>query len=316
MFRRNKKEAAVLADSSLNQKDDRAEKLHAVQYLVDAISKHEKNLITNEVDSLTQLHGVEEAFDKVMKKNDALKEELADFDRVFAGVNDSASKYEGVRSEIVKNVGHAQDKVGELKENSLNVKERFADMQTGFENFKAAVDQISKYMEQIVGIASQTNLLALNASIEAARAGEAGKGFAVVAEEVGKLSREINDLIGQVHKSIEEAGEESEKLTASVNSSIEAIDKSLEEADQTYATFDDIITSADSSKSVQLEIEQASMAASDELSSLESSFDAINSDYSELLEYIKEANSLGTMKSGEFEHITNLLSQMMPILKS
>ena len=58
------------------------------------------------------------------------------------------------------------------------------------------------------------------------------------------------------------------------------------------------------------------MAASDELSSLESSFDAINSDYSELLEYIKEANSLGTMKSGEFEHITNLLSQMMPILKS
>ena len=315
LFGRKKKTETVQVEDTA-KKEEQAEKLHAVHYLVNAISEHEKKLIKNEVDSLTQLHGVEEAFDEVMKKNDELKEKLAAYDRVFAGVNESASKYENVRNEIVANVGHAQDKVGELRENSLNVKERFSDMQECFDNFKASVDEISQYMEQIVGIASQTNLLALNASIEAARAGEAGKGFAVVAEEVGKLSREINELIGQVHKSIDTAGEESEKMTTSVNSSIEALDKSIAETDETYATFDDIITSADSSREVQHEIEEASRAASDELEIVESSFDSINSEYGRLMGYIQDANSLGTTKSGEFEHITNLLSQVMPVLKN
>ena len=313
MFGRKKK-VPVEVENPV-KKEDQAEKLHAVQYLVDAISQHEKKLVKNEVDSLTQLHSVEEAFGEVVGKNEELKEKLAAYDRIFAGVNESAAKYEDVRNDIVSNVGRAQNKVEELKDNSLNVKERFSEMQECFDNFKAAVDEISQYMEQIVGIASQTNLLALNASIEAARAGDAGKGFAVVAEEVGKLSREINDLIGQVHKSIDAAGEESEKMTTSVNTSMEALDKSIEEADETYATFDDIISAADSSREVQQEIEEASRAASDELAVVEGSFDSINSEYGRLMSLIEDANSLGTTKSGEFEHIANLLSQVMPILK-
>jgi methyl-accepting chemotaxis protein len=315
MFGFGKKNAESIPAAAPLQQDDEKGRLHSVKYLVGAVQQCQKQLVENEVDSLTELHGVEETFDDVMEKNEQIKARLSGYEEVFAGVNESAAKYEDVQKDIVASVQKAQTTVGELRETSGQVKDRFADMQQGFETFKSSVDQISDYMKEIVGIASQTNLLALNASIEAARAGEAGRGFAVVAEEVGKLAREINDLIGQVNQSIDAAGSESQKLTESVNGSIAALDRSMEGVEATYATFDEIIESAKGSDAVQQEIEEASEAAARELDGISRDFDSINAEYGRLLGHIKNANELGTRKSGMFENITNLLTQIMPVLE-
>ncbi|MBR6382147.1 MAG: chemotaxis protein [Lachnospiraceae bacterium] len=315
MFGFGKKKAEEIADTQPVRKDDTKEKLHSVNYLVTAVSQYQGKLVENEVASLTELHRVEETFDDVMEKNEQIKNQLSEYEQVFSGLNASAAKYEDVRNDIVASVQKAQETVGELRVTSGEVKDSFAELQQGFETFKSAVDQISDYMKAIVGIASQTNLLALNASIEAARAGEAGRGFAVVAEEVGKLSREINELIGQVNQSIDAAGSESDKLTQSVNESIAALDRSMEGVEATYATFDEIIESAKGSDAVQKEIEDASEDASRELTGIGRNFDSINEEYGRLLSHIHAANDLGTKKSGMFENITNLLSQIMPVLE-
>lgn len=316
MFGRNKKDknnTANLvndAEKGSNLPDQKA----ALNYIADSLKACQKNLVDNEVDSLTELKDISDTFAGVMQGNEELKKEIYEFGDVFNKVSDTTSRFDEVRDDIEKSVRVAQDKVGELKESSVDVRNTFNEMEEGFETFKSSVDEIAGYMKQIVGIASQTNLLALNASIEAARAGEAGRGFAVVAEEVRKLADEIKVLIDQVNASIDNVGSQSDRMTQSMRASVESLDRSLENVDETYSTFDEIISSASRSGEVQEEIVSAADEAGDKISTLEKRFDLINSDCDRLLGQLGRVNDLGTTKSGLFENIDNLVSQIAPIV--
>ena len=312
MFGFRKKEDENINTAVPSQNTENGNK-DALIYIADSIKACQKNLVANEVNSLTELKDISEAFENVISGNGELKDEMYNFNDVFNSVKESTSRFDGVRNEIENSVKVAQDKVGDLKSSSDDVKTTFMEMEKGFENFKASVDEIAGYMKQIIGIASQTNLLALNASIEAARAGEAGRGFAVVAEEVGKLADEIKVLINQVNASISNVGEESDKLTQSMHESIESLDKSLENVDITYSTFDDIIASAAKTGDVQAEIVEASDKAGAQIDLIEKKFDMINNDCDKVLVQLGRVNNLGTTKSGIFENIDNLISQIEPL---
>ncbi len=65
-----------------------------------------------------------------------------------------------------------------------------------------SAQEIGQVTETITSISSQTNLLALNATIEAARAGAAGKGFAVVANEVKELAQQTATATIDIRKKI------------------------------------------------------------------------------------------------------------------
>lgn len=104
------------------------------------------------------------------------------------------------------------------------------------------MDELKEYaakMESIVKliskVARQTSMLALNASIEAARAGEAGKGFAVVAGEISELASQtnhatddINNLIGNVGKSLDEVVAAVDELLASNRNQNEYVGQTAE----------------------------------------------------------------------------------------
>ena len=292
-----------------------AEKMESLVYIADSIKTFQKELVQNELNSLTEIHDMGVAVNTVMESNANLREQMDAFNEMFEAVNTSASKFEDVKVNILNSVENAQNKVEELKTSSNEVRASFDEMTQGFENFKSAVDQISDYMKKIIGIATQTNLLALNASIEAARAGNAGKGFAVVATEVRELADEIKVMISQVNASIDAAGQESEKLTESMANSIAAMDRSLREVDETKETFVEIIESANGANAVQQEISDTADTASDELIKIGNSFNDINNKYDALVDQLERVNRLGTTKSSVFEHIDNLVSQIPPIVK-
>lgn len=314
-FKKNREEytesKAAVADDKKNRE---AELRSSLTYIADSIKKCQKDLVKNELDSLTELKEINDSFGDIMKENRELKSEMETFNGVFSNVRNSTGRFDEVRDDIESSVQIAQEKVGELKETSNIARDSFREMEESFAHFKDSVDEIAGYMTQIVGIASQTNLLALNASIEAARAGEAGRGFAVVAEEVRKLADEIKVLIEQVNTSIANVGEESEKMTESMHSSVETLDKSLADVDETYATFDDIIKSAGKSDEVQQEITDATTEAQGHINLITDKFDTINNDCEMLLGQLDKVNSLGTTKSGIFENIDNLVSQIDPIV--
>ncbi|WP_022763824.1 methyl-accepting chemotaxis protein [Butyrivibrio sp. XPD2006] len=310
-----KKNETVENQPKVEVKDD-SERLQSLIYIADSIEVFQKELVQNELNSLTEIHDMGEAVGAVIESNAQLREQMDAFNEMFDAVNQSASKFEDVKVNILNSVENAQNKVEELKSSSNEVRASFDEMAQGFENFKSAVDQISDYMKKIIGIATQTNLLALNASIEAARAGAAGKGFAVVATEVRELADEIKVMISQVNASIDAAGQESEKLSVSMENSINAMDRSLKEVDETKDTFIEIIESANGANAVQQEISDTADTASDELSRIGNSFNDINNKYDALVNQLDRVNALGTTKSSVFEHIDNLVSQIPPIVKN
>ncbi len=313
IFKKKTEEVDIPVNAPKADMDE--DKKKSLIYIANSIKKFQKELVQNEVSSLTEIHDMGEAVENVIKSNNDLRDQMDAFNEMFAAVNESAGKFEDVKVNILNSVQNAQNKVAELRDSSNEVRTSFDEMTQGFENFKSAVDQISDKMKKIIGIATQTNLLALNASIEAARAGAAGKGFAVVATEVRELADEIKVMISQVNASIDAAGEESEKLTISMQNSIAAMDKSLQEVDETNATFDEIIESANGANVVQEEISDTADTASDELDRIGSSFTEINRRYDALVNQLDRVNSLGTTKSSVFEHIDNLVSQIEPIVK-
>ena len=106
--------------------------------------------------------------------------------------------------------------------------------------------KMSDIMTLISSVASQTSMLALNASIEAARAGEAGRGFAVVASEISglagqtsKATGDINTLIGNITKSLDEAVE-------SVDGLLDSNEKQNDYVNDTAANFKKIHSSTQS----------------------------------------------------------------------
>ncbi len=290
------------------------EDIRALEYITDSVSELQKELQQNEVNSLSELHAVENSFDDVMKSNTHMKESIESFQEVFEQVRESTSKIDTVKSNIVQSVETAQQKVGELKSNSLEVSQSFESMQDIFDEFKHTVSEISDCMGQIVGIADQTNLLALNASIEAARAGEEGRGFAVVANEVKNLAEEIKVLVKNVDESIQQAEKHTDALSESITRSIAAMDESMHSVDETNTTFAEIIENASQTENVQAEILDATDAAGREINGISGSFDQINSDYKALLAHLVQVNDFGTMKSSSFESMDNMLSQIMPIV--
>ncbi len=139
----------------------------------------------------------------------------------ISNTEESISVADGVMNELVEQVKVSEEKGALVAKEMDELKGYAAKMVT-------IVNLISK-------VARQTSMLALNASIEAARAGESGKGFAVVAGEISDLAsqtnhatEDINNLIGNIGRSLDEVVVAVEELLVSNQNQNEYVGQTAE----------------------------------------------------------------------------------------
>lgn len=135
-------------------------------------------------------------------------------------------------------------------------------MKDAVEYIDISVNNISKIIGLIDGIAFQTNILALNASTEAARAGQAGKGFAVVAGEIRRLSIESSkaskEMDSFVKKTIEYSKQGNKIIEETINSFTFVKDKVNEIANQIDSSKVYIDEQSDSISHIKLGVKNIS----------------------------------------------------------
>ncbi|NPV90237.1 MAG: chemotaxis protein [Firmicutes bacterium] len=158
-----------------------------------------------------------------------------DLQDAAAKLNSAAHEMAGVMQEIASSANQINLNEGVLVDNVRQV--------------QGISGQINDILLFIKNVADQTKMLGLNAAIEAARAGDHGRGFGVVAEEIRKLSdqskdtaeqigtltREIQDKIGVIARASENSVKQSQEqaaatqeVTASVNEMAELAGKLME----------------------------------------------------------------------------------------
>ncbi len=78
------------------------------------------------------------------------------------------------------------------------------------------IEETSKILQMVNGVASTSKMLGLNAAIEAARAGEQGKGFSVVATEIRKMAEDSTRSVGDIRKIIGDITNEMKEINSKV----------------------------------------------------------------------------------------------------
>ena len=305
MFKKKEEKPAVVTETI---------DMHPISHVADRIMVYQKKLAQREVESLDEMADVQTAFEEALQENDNLREQMEILSEVFVDVEQIASRFDSVKTEIADSVGDAQKKVDKLKSSSSQVQTSFGEIQNTFARVQISVQQIKDCMQQIIAIANQTNMLALNAAIEAARAGEQGKGFAVVADEVKNLAGEIKNLVSTVDNSISEVENGTGRLNVDIESSQEAFKQNVTDVDEAYGVFDQIIEAANGAKTVQQEISQVTQASGRKLEQVKQCFESEEEKLQKVLTYIERANNLGTTKSSMFEDMNNLVGQLNPIV--
>lgn len=174
------------------------------------------------------------------QQQDNIRQLNDNLDQITLGANsitDRAADAQKSSAETVAELNQGLKVTTESVQVMTRLTENMSKTSTAVSQVEKGVEDISRILAVIRGIAEQTNLLALNAAIEAARAGEQGRGFAVVADEVRSLATRTQDATGEISAMIETLSGQSNQAVSDMDSSITLVSRAEEVISSTSQTF-------------------------------------------------------------------------------
>ncbi|WP_026495323.1 MULTISPECIES: methyl-accepting chemotaxis protein [unclassified Butyrivibrio] len=230
--------------SMLSSISEESEKLKQESETSDAVSRDMFDASQSQAEAMQQLN---DTVDQLAIAVGDIAENATTLANVVADTKDNSEKADVAMKETVKISQKGREDMEKLSHAMEGIQSANNQLVDSINEVGKASEEITNIVSMIAEIAEETNLLSLNASIEAARAGEAGKGFAVVATQIGKLAQtssesatNISNLIGDVHRLIDEA-------VGQANASAESIEKNSELINVAVDTFDQIYSNIQAS---------------------------------------------------------------------
>lgn len=236
----------------------------------------EKLLQTTLAVAATITDNIEVAVGETERLNAAMNVTQESMEMLTAGTNDTVEAITAQQqstsqiNDYIREVETATNQIVQQLENTESnlatgndiMNELLAQVKVSQESGEVATREIEELknnagqMQSIVGlitsVANQTALLSLNASIEAARAGEAGRGFSVVASEISHLASQtntatadINGLIDNISRSIEEVTQAMEALLESNRFQNEYVGRTADNFKEIHANTNEISQQAE-----------------------------------------------------------------------
>lgn len=307
--RKQQADVPALKEEKINMK----ERIYPIVFAKRYMEGCYERLSDEEVVISEEIVNIKNSFQVVIDEVSELSDKISCFQDTFQGIEQAAEGFGEVKSSILSSVDTAQQKVGELKDDSARVTESFSAMDKTFDNLQKAVGEIRECAGGINAIANQTNMLALNASIEAARAGEQGKGFAVVADQVRSLAEEIKKLISLVNNSIEHVEEGTRELSATLETSKEVLKVNEENVEQTNIIFEQVKEQTNQVEQVQENISGQIQNSVRDIDGIVGYAASAGNHCEAVLRCIEEIEVSDSRKSILFDEMKDILEQIEPL---
>ncbi len=292
----------------------RADELEGLRSIGEYALKQKMLLQNEETKTSDDLQGIQDSFDIVRQKSDDISDSVSSFQTQFSRVQEIVDRFDSIISKMASTVNESHNSMDMVREKSNDVYETISAVEQVFEEFQKSFAEISKNVGAINRIASQTNLLAINASIEAARAGQAGKGFAVVATEVNKLSKNIQEIVGSIDRSMNDLNSNNLKLKDAIINTRAAINESQTQVNETDAVVDSINAVSDDIANGNKEMLQVFDDCNRNINMVAANvrdstvyYDKVEADIQTMMTNI-------TKKGFVFEDLNNALEQIEPLV--
>ncbi|MEE1131576.1 MAG: methyl-accepting chemotaxis protein [Caryophanon sp.] len=140
------------------------------------------------------------------------------------GISRSTSK-QTILKEVSQKFATSSEEISasteELAVSASNFSDYMHDLSTSQNEMSLQVEETTKILDMINGVAKNTRVLGFNAGIEAARAGEYGRGFGVVAKEITRLADQSADSVNEIRQLLQELNSKVTSVVTTVNDAID-----------------------------------------------------------------------------------------------